>query len=332
VGRRVLILLAALVLLLVVWPTLAAAAVVVRVAPETTVQGNEITLGDVATVQGDEPLARRLRKVVLGPAPLPGASQRLDPGNLRLRLGEAQLDPARLQIVTPDEIIVTRAFQVLTGADVVEAAGRQVRKRLEAQPDAHGPWAVVAASRPGDLRIPTGAVELIAQVQGEPSMQSSVGATVAIKVDGRPFQTVPLSLRVGRFQDVVVAARPLDPRAPLAAGDLRLITRASTELPEGALLTMPDVSDLDVTRPVREGEILTASLVRRRVIVKRGEIVTLLLEGPGFRIVAQGVASADARRGDTVKVTNVTSKRDAVGKVDAPGVVRVPFADAGRER
>jgi len=332
VRRRLLILLAALVLLLAVWPMLAAANVMVRVAPETTVQGNEITLGDVAAVQGDEALARRLRKVVLGPSPLPGASQHLDPSYLRLRLGEAQLDPSRVQVVTPDEIVVTRAFQLLTGAAVVEAASRQVRQRLEAQPGAQGPWAVVAASRPADLRIPTGAVELIAQVQGEPSTHSSVGATVAIKVDGRPYQTVPLSLRVGRFQDVIVAARSLDPRSPLTAGDLRVESRSSTEVPEGALATMPDVSDLDVTRPVREGETLTGSIVRRRIIVKRGEIVTLLLEGPGFRIVAQGVAAADARRGDTIKVTNITSKRDAVGKVDGPGVVRVLFADAGRER
>ena len=60
--------------------------------------------------------------------------------------------------------------------------------------------------------------------------------------------------------------------------------------------------------------------------------MTLLLEGPGFRIVAQGVASADARRGDMVKVLTATSKREAVGKVDGPGVVRVLFADLGRER
>lgn len=313
-------------------PALASAGVTVRVAPEATVQGNEISLGDVATVQGDEPLARRLRKLVVGPAPLPGASQRLDPGYLRLRLSEAQLEPSKVHLVIPDEVLVTRAFQVLTGQAMVDAASHEVRQRLAAQPGARGPWAVVVASRPADLRIPAGTVELVAQVQGDPATQSSLGATVAIKVDGRAFQTVPLGLRVGRYQDVVVAARPLDPRSPITAGDLRIEPRASTEIPDGALSSLPDLADLDVTRPLREGEALTAALVRHRVLVKRGELVTLLLEGPGFRIVAQGVASADARRGETIKVVNATSKREAVGKVDGPGVVRVLFADLGRDR
>lgn len=313
-------------------PASASAGVTVRVAPEATVQGHEIALGDVATVQGDEALARRLRKLLIGPAPLPGASQRLDPGYLRLRLGEAQLEPSKVTLTIPDEVLVTRAFQVLTGATLVEAASREVRQRLEAQPGARGPWAVVAASRPADLRIPAGSVELVAQVQGDPSTQGSLGATVAIKVDGRPFQTVPLGLRVGRYQDVVVAARPLDTRSPLTTGDLRVEPRSSTDIPEGALSSLPDLADVDLTRSMREGEPLTQALIRRRVLVKRGELVTLLLEGPGFRIVAQGVASSDARRGDMVKVLNATSKREAVGKVDGPGVVRVLFADLGKDR
>jgi len=147
-------------------PAAVSAGVNVRVAAEATVQGNEITLGDVATVQGDEALARRLRKLIIGPAPLPGSNQRLDPGYLRLRLGEAQLEPSKVNLVIPDEVLVTRAYQVLTGAAIVEAASREVRQRLEAQPGAHGPWAVLAASRPADLRIPAGSVELVAQVQG----------------------------------------------------------------------------------------------------------------------------------------------------------------------
>ena len=329
--RKALIALVTLALSVLV-PAAVSAGVNVRVASEATVQGNEIALGDVATVQGDDALARRLRKLIIGPAPLPGASQRLDPGYLRLRLGEAQLEPSKVTLVIPDEVLVTRAFQVLPGAAMVEAASREVRQRLEAQPGARGPWAVVATSRPADLRIPAGSVELVAQVQGDPSTQSSLGATVAVKVDGRPFQTVPLGLRVGRYQDVVVATRSLDTRSPLTAGDLRIEPRPSIDIPEGALSSLPDLADVDLTRSMREGEPLTAALLRRRVLVKRGELVTLLLEGPGFRIVAQGVASADARRGDMVKVLNATSKREAVGKVDGPGVVRVLFTDLGRDR
>src|SRR3990170_8230086 len=92
-------------------PAGAVAAVTVRLSPESVVRAGEILLEDVATIEGDEPLARRLRQVRLGPAPPPGATQRLDPEYLRLRLREPGLDPGKVRGVGPGEMRVTRAFQ-----------------------------------------------------------------------------------------------------------------------------------------------------------------------------------------------------------------------------
>ena len=50
-------------------PAGAVAAVTVRLSAESVVRAGEILLEDVATIEGDEPLARRLRQVRLGPAP-----------------------------------------------------------------------------------------------------------------------------------------------------------------------------------------------------------------------------------------------------------------------
>lgn len=322
---------AALALLALLPPPLWAG-VTVRIAPEAVVRTDEISLGDIAAVEGEEVLARRLRQVKLGPAPLPGGSQQIDPGYLRLRLGELRLDPSRVQLSIPEQVVVTRAYQILPGSALVEAVSRQTQQRLDAQAPQGGPWAVVVLNRPADLRVPTGTVDFVTQLQGEPSLQSSVGATVTVKVDGRNYQTVPLSLRVGRYKDVVVAARALEPRSPLGPGDFRLEPRPSTEIPAGALSALPDTMDLEVTRPVTAGEVLRPALLRQRIVVQRGELVRLLLEGPGFQISSQGVAITDARRGETLRVLNPASKRETLGKVEGPGVVRVPFREQGRER
>jgi flagellar basal body P-ring formation protein FlgA len=187
-------------------------------------------------------------------------------------------------------------------------------------------------NQPADLRVPTGTVDFVTQLQGEPSLQGSVGATVTVKVDGRHYQTLPLSLRVGRYQDVVVAARALEPRSPLGPGDFRLEPRPSTEIPAGTLSALPDTMDLEVTRPVRAGEVIRPALLRQRIVIQRGELVRLLLEGPGFRITSQGVAITEARRGEVLRVLNPASKRETLGKVEGPGVVRVPFGEQGRDR
>jgi flagella basal body P-ring formation protein FlgA len=313
-------------------PLPAWAAVVVRLSPEAVVRGEEIALGDVATVEGDEPLAGRLRHVRLGPAPAPGVSQRMDPDYLRLRLSEASLDPAHVRLVMPDELVVKRAFQTVPGAAVIEAATRHIQERLGPAGPGAEPYALVALTRPSDLRAPLGSLEIVTQLPGEPAGQSAVSATVAVKVDGRSFQSIPLSFRVGRYRTVAVATRALDPRTVLGPADWRIERRSSTEIPSTALAAIAGTADLEVVQPVRAGEPLTQGAVRPRIVVRRGELVPLLLEGPGFRITAQGLAVTDARRGDSLRVVNPTSKRETVGTVEASGVVRVPFMGSGSDR
>ena len=308
------------------------AAVTVRVAPEAVVSADEISLGDLAAVDGDETLASRLRQLRLGPAPMPGATQRIDPEYLRLRLHEPQLEPDSVQLIVPDQIIVTRAFQLLSGAAIIDAASRYIQERLDGAESSADPPAVVVLSRPGDLRVPVGTVELVTQSQVEPTAQSAQAATVTIKVDGRSYQTIPLSFRVGRYRNVVVAARALETRTPLGPGDWRIERRVSTEIPSAALTTPPESADLEAALPIKAGEVLTPTLVRPRVVVKRGEAVTVVLEGPGFRITTQGVAVTDGRRGDSLRVLNQTSKRETLGKVDQSGVVRVPFKTPGGDQ
>jgi flagella basal body P-ring formation protein FlgA len=301
------------------------AVVVVRLAPQVVVQAEEIMLGDLGTVEGDGALARRLRQLRLGPAPLPGESRQIDGEHLRLRLGDSQLEPGRVRLIAPERILVTRAFQVLPAAAVTEAVSRQARERLEARDPSGGPYVVVAASRPDDLRIPTGRVDLTSRLQSEPALGGMFGATVTIAVEGRTYQTVPLSFRVGRYQSVVVAARALDPRTAIEAGDLRQESRPSIDVPPGALGSLPDPADLEVVRFVRAGEVLMPSMLRQKTLVRRGDVVTLVLQGRGFRITTKGLAGADARRGESLRVLNPMSRRETLGMVEGPGLVRVPF-------
>jgi flagella basal body P-ring formation protein FlgA len=231
--------------------------------------------------------------------------------------------------MVPDQVVVTRAFQVLMGAAIVEAAKRQIQDRLGATGASEEPYAATALSRPADLRIPTGTVEIVAQVPGDPLAHATAAAIVSVKVDGRSYQTLPLTFRIGRLRPVVVAARPIDAKSPLGPADWRIERRASTELPSGAMTAAPEAGDYETAQAVREGEVLTPIHLRKRIAVKRGELVTLIVEGPNFRITTQGIAVTDGRKGDTLRVQNPTSRREALGVVEASGVVRVPFASAG---
>jgi flagella basal body P-ring formation protein FlgA len=309
-----------------------AALVTVRLAADSLVRAEEILLEDIARIEGDELWARRLGRLRLGPAPAPGLTQRLDPDYLRIRLREPGLDPQKVRVLAPEEIRVTRAFQLLTGAAVVEAAARAARERLSTLDAGGGPWAVVALAAPPDLRVPVGALDLGVRLQEPTGAPTLLAAMVSARVDGREYRTVPVALRVGRYKSVLVAARALDPGGELSPADLRLEPRLSADLPPGALTAVDNPARLELTRPVKQGEVMTAAALRPRLVIKRGEIVTVMLDGQGFRIRAQGRAESDGRHGEAIRVLNLGSRRDIVARVEGPGVVRVPFVAVGAER
>jgi flagella basal body P-ring formation protein FlgA len=302
------------------------AGVTVRVAPESVVHKDEIVLADVAAVEGDEPLASRVRGLRLGPSPVPGGQHRLDADSLRLRLRQPQIDLTKVQLVVPERVVVTRAYQVLPSAALVEAVSRQAMERLqEIEPPGSlsGPYALTPVTRPSDLRLPTGDVELTARIQDMTPPVTFVAGTVAVRVNGREYQSIPVNFRVGRMQTVVIATRTLDPRTVLAATDFRVESRPSTEVPFDALAELTGPADVEPMGIIRAGEVVTQRQLRPKLAVRRGETVTLLLESAQFRITTQGLARDDARRGDPVRVVNPTSQRDVLGRVEGPGVVRV---------
>jgi flagella basal body P-ring formation protein FlgA len=304
------------------------AGVSVRLPAEAVVKSDEISLGDLASIEGDQDLAQRLRQVRLGPAPAPGASHRLDARYLRLRLSEPGLEPERVDLHAPDHVVITRASQVLPGPVLIEAVTRQIQERLDSRSAVDGPIAVVALNRPGDLQVPAGAIDIAATFNPDAPVPGTLAATATVKVDGRSAQTIPLSFRLGRYGTVLVAVHAVDAKAAVGPNDWRLERRPTSDVPAGALSALPESADLEAARPIRAGDVLTPALVKPRLLVRRGQIVTLLLEGPGFRIVTQGVAVTDGRRGESLRVLNPTSKRETLGTIESAGLVRVPFTTA----
>ncbi len=309
-------------------PARARHAVTVQFVPETVVSRADVLLGDLATVQGEESLARRLRAVHFGAAPAPGGAQRFDADAIRFRLRQPGVDLARVELVIPDHVVVTRASQVLPAASLVDAVRAQLLPRLE-QPGAGRP-AIVPVSPLSDLVLPTGDVQLVAEMH-ESASPIFAAATVIIRVDGRDYRSLPLTFRVGHYRDVLVAAHTLEPKAVLAPGDFRVESRPSTEVPRDALASAVDAPDLEAVVTVPAGQVIVPRMLRQKILVKRGEIVTLVLEGNGFRITTQGRASEDAHRGDPVRVVNVSSKRELVGRVEEAGTVRIPAPAGGIE-
>jgi flagella basal body P-ring formation protein FlgA len=319
----------ALVLVLLAAPARAASPVVVQLASDAMVHGDEIVLSEIADVRGDGPLAERLRALRVAAAPPVGLTQPLAADTVRARLGA---DAPRVQLTGAARVLVVRAAQTVRGADLVEAVRSAARARLAAFESRGEAMALSPIGRPDDVRVPTGDLQLEARLHEGAAGAPTLAATVTVRVNGRDRHRAVLTFQFTRLVDVVVVARTLEPRRTLGPDDFRRERRPAGEVPPDALTDLAEPADHELVRPAQAGEVLTPRVIRPRLVVKRGELVTLLLEGEGFRITTQAQASEDGRRGEAVRVLNVSSKREVVGVAEGGGVVRVPYRKLGTER
>jgi flagella basal body P-ring formation protein FlgA len=310
-------------------------AAVVRLLPTASLHEDDVVLGDVATIDGDAALAARLRGLRISAAPALGATQSLDGESVRRRVRLPAGLAGRVSVVVPARVVWTRPAQVVTGMSLVDAARREALDRLARRAPARGaeePPALAPLTVPADVRVPAADVTLRVRVDDAPAGSAFIGTTVTVLAGGREAHTAAISFRVTRYRPVVVAATAVQARSALGPNDLRVEPRPASEVPLDALTEVRDAAELEAMQTLRPGDVVTARAVQARVLVRRGEIVTLVLEGPSFRITTQGVAGQDARRGDTVRVVNASSKREVLGRVEGAAVVRVPFAVLRGER
>jgi len=91
-----------------------------------------------------------------------------------------------------------------------------------------------------------------------------------------------------------------------------------------ALLTSPAaIAGQAAKRPLRARNALFTYDLKKPVLVKKGELVTVVYALPGIELTTQGQVQADAGKGDTVAVLNTRSRRTIEARVTAAGVVSV---------
>ena len=288
----------------------------VKVLPQATVAGAMVRLADLAALEG---VGVDFADLEICPAPEAGASRRISGQSVLTKLQDAGLAES-VAYTIPATVSITRAHQV-----VDEAA---LRPAIEAQ--------LGSQLAPGDrvdeidvqrqVRIPLGAYDIEAD---PPSTHATGGGfrrtDVRIVQDGVVTSTVPVRLKIATFGQVVVARQPITRGTILGEDDLRLEERRLDELPTTVLTDVASAIGREARVAIAAGKPLTLQGLANAVLVKRGDLVRVLVEKGGMRISVSGESMDTAGAGERVRVVNASSKRELVGRVVDHGTVSVVY-------
>ncbi|MHC5110816.1 MAG: flagellar basal body P-ring formation chaperone FlgA [Planctomycetota bacterium] len=138
------------------------------------------------------------------------------------------------------------------------------------------------------------------------------------------LQVIPVVVQVSLVRDVVVARRAINQDARVRPADVTRKTMSFTKLSKLGLDDPGLAIGQRARRFVQAGTIITANMLESVPLVLRGQLVNVVSQAGGVRIVTSGMAGSDGRLGEMVRVRSSNDRNiEFDGIVTGPGSVRI---------
>lgn len=147
--------------------------------------------------------------------------------------------------------------------------------------------------------------------------------TVRVQCNGPTPWNLAVYADVSVEMPVIVSTRALRAGQPIAATDLEIVTRRIAEIGNCCATELGEVIGHTARRAIGSGEAIRLDALEMPPAIRRGELVTIIASNPGMEIRATGIALADARSGEPVRIRHSSSLRIVQARADTPGVARV---------
>jgi len=295
-----------------------------KLKPEVTVRGGALTLGQLmAVTTDDDGLAKTIAAIPIGKAPFPGRVRLIGAETIKIRLLYEGIDP-RLVTFDGGHVKVRTDATKLTSQKMVDAAIDFARKLL---PFTHDNVDIVVVRTPQDAVIPRGDAKPTLKVSqfGSSKPWGKTQFIVRVMVGNEEVLRAPVFLDIRVFGNVAVALADVN-RGDTFTNENVGLRRMDITHSTKTMATVAPFLGQKAGRPIRAFSPLTETMLARTApVMRRGDLVTMLLEQAGLRIVARAQAIENGRVGQTVRVRNLRSKREAYGRVIDARTVRVIF-------
>jgi flagellar basal body P-ring formation protein FlgA len=286
-----------------------------------TVSGEWIRVGDVADVRGQRnALAEEVRRLPIKEAPAPGEAVVVTRREIESALEAVPEGIRRPWEPAPLEITVVRERRLLGAEEIGRILEGHIRKNL---PGGNIQVEVREVRNFEEVALPAEARSCKVWISEPLRKGGWVQANLLFYENGKEIKRMNVSAQVDLYQKVVVADRYLKRHQEIQAEDLRVMPVNIQQLPPDAVTDPQEVLGKRMIVNLNGREPIRASLLEVPPLVKKGDVVNVILERNGLRISCLGEIKETGRKGDRVKLVNLGSKKELFGRVVDAGTVQL---------
>jgi len=301
----------------------AAAYAKIELFEESTVDKAVILLGEIGRISGDDPRQiQQIEDTFLGNAPLPAKKKTIDRDQVVYRLKKQGIDLSTTQIVMPEETEITRRFKKISVDEIEKIIMTFLDKNL--------PWdktlvTIKDIQIKNELILPTGSITYKVVPPPKADYLGLTPFSVEFSVNGKFEKKSWVTLNIEVMAEVVVTRKPLGRFKVIGENDICLEKKNLAKLPSNVIIRCEDVLGKRTRRSIDSNVTLRPDHVELPPLVKRGDIVKVIVESQGLKVTALGKVQAKGRRGEMIKVINVDSSKAIYARVLDASNVKVDY-------
>jgi flagellar basal body P-ring formation protein FlgA len=302
-----------------------AAAAAPALRGNVVVTGPAIRLGDLFSDAGPR------AAVEIAPAPALGGRIVLDAAWLAATAQEQNL--AWQPKSRYEQSVVERASQSVPAEAIITELRHELGSRLPG-----GQSELTLDNADLRLLVPAGAKpSILIDAMSFDARSGRLTAYVAASAEDVTTERVRVTGRVRRLLEMPVLNRLVAPGETIAAQDIETIALPADRLNQSFVVGAADLLGKTPKRSIRPGEPIRPSDVQTPIVIRRGELVTVVLQSATLLLTAQAKALEDGTQGQAIRVSNTRSGKTLDATVNGPGTVilatvsPIPVAAAQKE-
>ena len=284
----------------------------VKVWEQAKVGSKLIRLGDISKIKGEDQLqVKKLQSIVLTKAPSPGEKREISAHYIEAKVEHSGIDTSTVRLDIPKKIQVARKAVEVSSQKIEEIVRRFILKKMPWDPE----QVSIKFSDTKDIVLAVGNVTYEVVPHKKEDYLGNTNLQVIFMVGGREEKRIWVTARIDVNQEVVVSNHSLKRHYIITKEDIRLEKKNLKELPAGVITNPFEVIGKRTRRTVDPDVPLRLNCLEVPPLVRRGDMVTIVVETDVLKITTQGMVTEDGGKGEMVRVINTGSRREVFARV-----------------
>lgn len=294
-------------------------ALVITFDKQATVTTDYITLGDLVEFDEETQMTASLATKIVTRSPDPGKSKIFSTYDIKEEILR-KTPMSRHTLWTGSNVVtVSRKGQQILPEQVIDAIDEFLRDNNHSMPEAD--ISFTPRTLPIPFMLPKGKLAMEV-VPSNPTILKSSSFSLLFRVNGKVEKNFSVPGELKALAPVIIATDSLPRGSLLTPANTQEAVKDLTRH-DNPCTNLRRILGKRLKRTVRAHDVIHSSDVEIPPLIQRGQVVKIIIRTGNMHLSATGVARADGKQGEIIRVRNARSNKLIQGRVTASGTVEV---------